>query len=515
MEQLIIILESQLFEENNMKSIAKIIIYALLLFNILFPSLVGAKEEVNEEIMYRILLDRYNIGEQKKGEQIRIDDPYAFHGGDLKGLRTKLGVIQSLGYTAVSLSPIMKNKEDGYHGYWVEDFFEIDEQFGSIEELHKLTEAAKKRDIKVVLELPINYVSNTHPFVNDEEKANWLKAVDISPEDASYWLDDVVAFNQENPEVQEYLLTVIDYWMDEADIAGFDLHSVDQMSSQFLTKVIDHIKEKDESFYLFGTILEVEKTKEVIEQFGEDILIANNDLFEALTDTFKEIGNPVSTVYETWEELGGRSAYMFIDDDLTKRFSQLVVEQGRNPVTAWKLALTYMYTSPGVPVIFQGSEVLMLGDGFPESHRMVPIHSAERELEQFFYRIASVKKEFLALSKGSFEMVDSDGAMTVFKRSYEDETLFIAINNDQELRKVDVAGIEKGKRVRGIMADNISVMNEAGTYNVGIPMESVEIYLVEEDVGINWMFISFVAGVFFLFVLAVIYLSIKQKARSS
>src|SRR5690625_1145352 len=74
----------------------------LIIFSIFFvPAIASAKTNINEEMMYKILVDRFNIGEQQKSEQVRIDDPYAFHGGDLKGVSAKLGEIEALGYTAI------------------------------------------------------------------------------------------------------------------------------------------------------------------------------------------------------------------------------------------------------------------------------------------------------------------------------------------------------------------------------------------------------------------------------
>src|SRR5699024_6272572 len=268
-----------------MNKFTKVMLSILLLFVLFLPSTIGAKNKINEEMMYKILLDRYNVGEQQKSDSVDIDDPYAYHGGDLKGLKAKLGFIEGLGYSSIAVSSIMANKEDGYHGYWIEDFFEIDEQFGSMEDLDKLTEDAKKRDINIVLELVLNYAADSHPFVSDEEKADWFEEVTVPAEDSTYWLDNVLSLDQENEEVQEYLLSVIDYWMDETDLAGFNLHAVDQMSPEFLGMVIDHVKEKDEEFYLYGTILEAEKAAGVIEQFGDDILIANTDLYGALLET--------------------------------------------------------------------------------------------------------------------------------------------------------------------------------------------------------------------------------------
>lgn len=488
-------------------------ILLVMLFSLLFPTTGLAKTHIEEEIMYKILVDRYNVGEKEK-KNIQVDDTYTYHGGDLKGIKDNLGIIEGLGFTAITISPIFKNAPNGYHGYWVEDFFEVNEQFGTMDDFRSLIEEGKERNIKVVLELVTNYVAKSHPFVQDESKSHWFKPVEVETTDSTYYLEDVVVLDQEVPEVREYLLTVVDYWMNETDIAGFNLHAIEQMSPHFLTELIDFVNEKDSSFYLFGTIMDKGNTYEHLEEFKDDILISNDELFEVLQNSFSEVGNPVSPIYETWEKAGGKTSYIYVDDEYSKRFSTLVHNNGRNPSTVWKLALTYMYITPGVPVVLQGTEVMMAGEGFPDTQKLVPYHGGDQDLDQFMFRLASLKKEFPALTKGSFEMVGTDGAMSVFKRTYEGETIFIAINNDEQLRKVDVSGVEEGKRLRGIVGDNLVVRNDDGTYTLGIPRETVEVYLIEEDTGLNWGFIAFPAIVFLIFIIAVIYLSYKQKARS-
>ena len=77
-----------------------------------------------------------------------------YHGGDLAGLRSRLGYIDDLGTTAIWLTPSFKNKavqdnngfpSAGYHGYWVTDFTQIDPHFGTNRELTDLIRDAHAR----------------------------------------------------------------------------------------------------------------------------------------------------------------------------------------------------------------------------------------------------------------------------------------------------------------------------------------------------------------------------------
>src|SRR5699024_11978044 len=97
---------------------------------------------LQDEIMYHILVDRFNNGNQARSDQVDLDDPYAYHGGDLQGITDMLQELDSEGFTAVSLSPIMENAENGYHGYWVDDFFDVEDEFGTMEDLKALIKEA-------------------------------------------------------------------------------------------------------------------------------------------------------------------------------------------------------------------------------------------------------------------------------------------------------------------------------------------------------------------------------------
>src|SRR5215813_8117524 len=98
-----------------------------------------------DEVIYFLLPDRFENGDPSndrgglQGDRLKTGfDPASkgfFHGGDLKGVLSRLDYIQSLGATAIWLSPVFKNKpvqgppgdeSAGYHGYWVTDFTTVD-----------------------------------------------------------------------------------------------------------------------------------------------------------------------------------------------------------------------------------------------------------------------------------------------------------------------------------------------------------------------------------------------------
>src|SRR5690625_7943465 len=115
----------------------RLLIHIPFLLFIANPIIAEEKPDIKEEIIYDILVDRSSIGKQALNDHVRSDYPLAYHGGDIVGITKKLDHIEELGFTTIMLSPIMYNAEDGYHGYWVEDFYTVEEQLGTMEDMEK------------------------------------------------------------------------------------------------------------------------------------------------------------------------------------------------------------------------------------------------------------------------------------------------------------------------------------------------------------------------------------------
>ncbi|BAC13141.1 alpha-amylase [Oceanobacillus iheyensis HTE831] len=490
----------------------KLLLLLTVIFVLLPVTNVNAEEPINihNEIIYDILVDRFNNGDSEETEEIAVDDPNAYHGGDIKGIIDQLDRLKEMGITTISLSPLMTNQQNGYHGYWVLDYFEIDEQLGTMEDLNQLIEQAHQRDMKVVMDMVINYAAASHEVTEDETKADWWTEPSYT---AASWSANALQWNLNQPEVAENMINVADYWMEETEIDGFTLHAVDQAPIDFLQEYTQHIKETDEEFYLIGDILDPESANiQELEETPLDI-VANPMLHERLKQVFSDVDNPVSEVYHQWENLETDSPLITIDNFTEERFTNAYSKNQRNSLTAWTLALTYMYTTPGTPLIVQGTELPMYGGDEEESQRLVPFNSGDPELKEFHTRIASLRNEFPALRQGDIELVDTVDSMIVYKRSYEGQTMYVAINNGSESAYVDVTDVDANKELRGHLQDNLVRENQEGNHRIGIPRESVEVYEVQDDHGLNWWFIGFIVMVILAFIAGVIYLTIKQRKR--
>src|SRR5699024_11540122 len=110
-----------------------------------------------------------------------------------------------------------------------------------MEDLEELINEAHERDMKVIIELVTNYVSDSHPIVSDSVKEDWLYEDDDKPVEQYPWLEEVVTLNQDNPEVDKYLKEVDDYWIDETEINGYILQASNKASDYYYKMFAYHI----------------------------------------------------------------------------------------------------------------------------------------------------------------------------------------------------------------------------------------------------------------------------------
>jgi glycosidase len=124
----------------------------------------GQQGDWRDEVIYQMLVDRFADGDLNNNERVV---PYAlgrFQGGDWQGVIDHLDYLQSLGVTALWISPVVRNLDtdanfDAYHGYWQQDFEHVNPHFGDLAKLRELVQKAHAKNFKVILDIVTNHVA--------------------------------------------------------------------------------------------------------------------------------------------------------------------------------------------------------------------------------------------------------------------------------------------------------------------------------------------------------------------
>ena len=175
--------------------------------------------------------------------------------GDFAGLNTKLDYLHALGVDTLWLAPFQPtpNKDNGYD---VKDYFGVDQRHGSSGDFVEFMHQAKKRGLKVIIDLVVNHTSDQHPWFqdartgenakhhdwyvwSDRRPSNWNKGMVFPGVQKATWTRDTKCkkyyfhrfykfqpdLNMDNPEVREEILRIMGYWL-QLGVDGFRVDAV-------------------------------------------------------------------------------------------------------------------------------------------------------------------------------------------------------------------------------------------------------------------------------------------------
>ncbi len=496
-----------------MKKRVCMVLFFLALFSNTLAVVAAEKEEHKwqDETVYSLMIDRFNNGDQTNDFGVDINDPNGYHGGDFQGIIDQLDYIKEMGFTAISLTPIFANEDGGYHGYWVNDFYQTDEHFGSNDLFNKLVDEAHKRDMKVILDFVSGYVGPKHPWVNDPTKKDWFKEGQEEVDQEGITLPKL---DHENPEVKKYLIDAAKWWIKESDIDGYLLDSVGDVPTSFWVDFTNEVKSVKKDFFLLGEVTTNDPVK--MESYAETGIDGFVDfpLNEELRKVFPKPDQSFGELFkrlEQNEELGLNSYLMgtFMDNHHTVRFTRDMVENNEHPGPRWKQSLTYLYTTPGIPIVYYGSEIALDGGNSPDNRRQMNFRT-DKELIDYMAKLSRVRSQLPSLTRGKMELLYEQDGMAVYKREYQEETSVVAINNTTETQTVAIPAekLAEGadnKELRGMLNGDL-VRDKDKQYTMTIDRDESEIYVLSEKSGINLFYLISLGVVllsFFVFLILV------------
>lgn len=90
--------------------------------------------------------------------------------GDIPGILSKLDYLQQLGVDAIWLSPVFRSPQDD-NGYDISDYQDIDPMFGTLSDMDELIAQAKKRKIRIIMDLVLSHSSDEHTWFREAKKS--------------------------------------------------------------------------------------------------------------------------------------------------------------------------------------------------------------------------------------------------------------------------------------------------------------------------------------------------------
>jgi len=349
--------------------------------------------------------------------------------GDFNGIRDRLPELKELGVTVLWLMPIHPVGEVDRKGtlgspYSIRDYFDVNPEFGTMEDFESLLESAHDHGFKVILDLVANHTAWDNPLI--EEHPDWYVQDDdgniVHPEGTDWW--DVADLNFENPEVWEYMMEVMRFWVEDVGVDGFRCDVSEMVPIEFWEEartMLDDIKP-------VMMLSEGAMPEHHLRAF--DITYAWN-IYHNLSDIVHG-DDPVTVI----DQLLETEAAEFPAGSLRMRFKSNHDENAWDApaVEKWgpegaKAVGMLVTTMPGVPLLYNGDEV-----GNPERLELfeqIPIDwSRGEEYRTFFTDLFSIYNTSESFRRGNFIRIETSNEREIYSfiRSYGDDHKLVFIN---------------------------------------------------------------------------------------
>ncbi len=396
---------------------------------------------VDKAVCYQIFPERFAMGASNKDTGYintpwgDIPTPKSYCGGDLWGIREKLGYLKELGINVLYLTPVFCSPSN--HKYEITDYTAVDPAFGGDEALKALIDDAHSLGIRVMLDGVFNHCSWQHPFFLDAQQHgrtsdyyDWF----FWKEDGSYLtfgsVKTMPKLNTGNPEVIRYFSRVAVDWMRKLGVDGWRLDVSDEISHKFLRHFRDSVLEQNPDAVIIG-----EDWHRAVRYLNGDEYdgIMNYGLTKALLDllafeTLDSTGfrDRLVRLYHTYSVAACRKMLNLLGSHDTDRFLTRV----RGDRQRLRAAIAVMFFYPGIPCVYYGDEIGTEGGYDPDCRRCFDWDEShwDRDIQELVRELARRKQES-ALSRGDFSVAEENGIVTLTRKA-SDQTGILQIHPD-------------------------------------------------------------------------------------
>lgn len=369
--------------------------------------------------IYQIITDRFFDGDPSNNNADGNYDPAghrgtSIHGGDFKGIGEKLDYIKALGATAIWISPVVVNANGEFHGYAGRDFYHVDPHWGSLADLRRMIDAAHARGILVIDDVIVNHGGDLI-FSTDPGYAHFRAPPDgytiryrsraktfAPPFDAfnltydstnnaltnffhnNGAIEDYAATNQvelgelsglddfrtESPAVRSNMAAIYDHWIAQG-FDGFRIDTTKHVEMGFwqtwcpLVRQFAATNSFKTNFFMFGEVYDAAESKcgsytgtmgggpfKLDSVLDYPLYFRINSVFASARGNTKQIEDHYDAIGANYDPSAQMRLVTFLDNHDQPRFLSV---RGAT-VGRLKVALTFLYTSLGIPCLYYGTE---------------------------------------------------------------------------------------------------------------------------------------------------------------
>ncbi|GLU44055.1 glycoside hydrolase family 13 protein [Allomuricauda sp. NBRC 101325] len=486
----------------------------------------------SSDVIYLIMPDRFANGDPSNDsttntiEKADREHQGGRHGGDILGVIDHLDYIHELGATTLWSTPLTLDNEKvySYHGYASSDLYQIDPRYGSNEDFSKLSAELHQREMKHIMDFVPNHWGISHWLIQDPPDQNWVHYWEggengfkrsnyiqtsqfdpyASEVDAKGnmdgWFDTTMPdMNESNPMVIDYLVQNAIWWIENGDLDGLRVDTYPYNDKKGITEWVTRVMAEYPNLNIVGEVFMHEtahiaywqKDSKIgaIQGFNSNLpSVMDFPLHDILPQVFKQDEqNWGDGVFKVYDHLTKDFLYPNINNVLIKMGNHdvnRINQEFDGDVEKYKLALTLIMTLRGIPQIYYGDEIGMLGDkgkGDGDIRRDFPggwegdaqnafIASGRTDLQNEYFdyskKLLNWRKGSKAIHQGKTLHFAPQDNVYVYFRYLPDESVMVVLNNSAKPQTIDLGRFSEGIKNH---SKGINIIN-GEAYDLNLPL---------------------------------------------
>ena len=459
----------------------------------------------SSDVIYLLMPDRFANGDPSIDEipemleGVDRGNMNARHGGDIRGVIDHLDYIKNLGMTAVWFTPIFENDMPpaygAYHGYAATDMYRVDRRFGSNETYLELIDKAHDMGMKVIMDMIHNHVGTHHWFIKDMPTSDWVHDLEevgttnfrtstvMDPYASEYdfnstvkgwFVVDMPDLNQRNELAANYLIQNTLWWIEYSGIDGIRMDTHPYPYKEYMADWSKRVLNEFPNFNIVGEAWMPNTPTTAYWQTGFPSPDGYESYLPSVTD-FPLYGSLTAGLneHQGWDRGISRLYFTLSQDFLFPDANLNVIFPGNHDLDRiftvmgedydkYKLALTFVLTTRGIPQLYYGDEILMTGGGpdglkrkdFPGGWAEDPINAFNHagrvqygeetgfpvvKAHDFLTRVATWRQDKDVIHNGKLTHFIPENNIYVYFRHNEEESVMVVLNCQNEPQSLNLS----------------------------------------------------------------------------
>ena len=451
------------------------------------------------DFIYLAVPDRFANGDPSNDKFADMRDPnldranpFFRHGGDLQGAAQRIPYLKDLGVTAVWFTPVLENDQPltneggtmraSYHGYGFTDQYRVDRRLGGNAAYKSYVQQAHAAGLKVVQDAVYNHVGNTHWFLQDLPMKSWLHQwptytntsyryqpitdphaaqIDRKITLDGWFVPFLPDLNQGNPYVANYLIENAIWSVENFGIDAWRIDTYMYNDQPFMNRCNAALLAEYPRIHIFGE----SSVNNVVDQSyytrntigfpfksnqpgGLDFVLES-----AMLDALKQPVSYDGGVQRFYQILAQDAVYQdptklvtFLDNHDHDRYLSVIGDD----LDKYKMGLTWLLTTRGIPSMYYGTEILMKNfkdptdaevrrdfpGGWPgdKEDKFTAAGRSARENEAFDFvkKLATYRRDHKVLHDGKLMQYLPENGLYVYFRYDASGTVMVASNTSDK-----------------------------------------------------------------------------------